>query len=57
MPWPEWTETQVIASMDGRAPPEGSPFLDSIDTVTLVGLRDQALIGLLVFSSPASARP
>jgi site-specific recombinase XerC len=29
--------------------PEARQLLDSIDTKTLVGLRDRALIGLLVF--------
>jgi site-specific recombinase XerD len=34
----------------GLAAPEAPQLLDSIDTETVVGLRDRALIGLLVFT-------
>jgi len=38
-------------------PAEARTLLDSIDVSTLVGLRDRALIGLMVYiASPASAR-
>jgi len=31
-------------------PPEARALLDSIDTSTVVGLRDRAMIGLMVYS-------
>jgi site-specific recombinase XerD len=37
-------------------PAEARALLDSIDTSTPAGLRDRALIGLMVYSSPGSAR-
>jgi hypothetical protein len=36
-------------------PSEARALLDSIDTANVVGLRDRALIGLTVYSSPGSA--
>lgn len=38
------------------APDEARALLDSIDVSKPVGLRDRALIGLMVYSFPASAR-
>ncbi len=39
------------------APDEARAILDAVNVSTPIGLRDRALIGLMVYTSPGSARP